>query len=820
MVSLVLVSHSNALAKAAVELAKGVNNNSSFPITYAGGTGYNHEQLGTDATEIMDAIISVYSDDGVLVLMDVGSAVISTKLAIDMLGENYPKVQMCPAPIVEGAVSAAVQILSGSTLDEICDEAMESLAAKQANLGLPTPSHYSKPIQTAPSGEPALYSFIMGLEHGLHTRPAAEMVNTLAPFKSTITATNVTKHTLPVNAKSLNKLALSNIVFGDTVQVTATGEDAAEAIAAIKLLAENRFLSRSVTISTDEIPAEQQSMVTLSPGIATGVIFHAHTSVKNIPPRFISDPAAEIKRFEEAVHETERAITLTKKRLEEQNLQQEAAIFDAHMMILKDSDVLTDIKTKIHRERLSPEYLYQQRMNRIAAEFRGMENEYMKERAVDVVDVTRQVLANLTGDIHIASCTEEKVILLAKEVTPSLISRWDKSQLQGVITEIGGISSHVAIIAKAMGIPAISGYKAPETDLTGTHALMDATMAEVIIDPTPTEIEKYKNLYGIWEASKLADVTDSQGPAVSVDGVQITILGNVGDYNTAQAAFKSGAEGIGLLRTEFMFLNRRLEPTEDEQVEALKGIIELFNGKPVTIRTLDIGGDKHLDWLPLQKEVNPFLGVRGIRLSMQKKRLFLKQLKSILLAACDHDDVRIMIPMVTIPEEVIFARKMLTIAHEVLTKEDKKHLWPVKLGIMVETPSAVLHADHLAPLSDFFSIGTNDLSQYIMCAERGGLAFEPALMDQHQPPVMKSIKLVVEAANKEGIELSVCGEMAGEAISSKILIALGVRVLSMNSPSIGRVKRTIRQSNIKELSDKVTTAIHADSPAQIRMVFE
>lgn len=818
MVSLVLVSHSHALAKAATELVKGVNQNIDFPIAYAGGAGDDHEILGTNAAEIMEAIVSVYSDDGVLVLMDLGSAVISAKLAIEMLEDGYEKVRLCPAPIVEGAVSAAVQILAGSPLEEICAEAMESLGAKQADLGMAVTS--VPPAAPVPEGEAISYTFRMGLAHGLHTRPAADMVNTLAPFKAVVTALNLTKQTPPVNAKSLNKLALSNITFGDEVQVSAMGDDAEAAVEAVKALAHNSFAADSAPVPAKKIVTEARprQLGMISPGVAVGLIYHANTSMKAFAPRPVEDTAAEEARLDKAVEAVGESIRATRQRLADQGLTQEAAIFDAHLMILRDSEVLTDVKSRIESEKLSAEYVYQQKMSRLAGEFRGMENGYMQERATDVADVARQVVAQLTGDVQAVDSCGEDIILAAREVTPSLLGRWDKDRLKGVLTEIGGASSHVAIIAKAMSIPAITGYKMPDEDMTGKNAVMDASRLEVVIDPAPDVLERYNKLVEDWEDSKKADATDSQGQAISADGVYVPIYGNVGDQATALAAVNNGAEGIGLLRTEFMFLNRRLEPSEDEQASALGDILDLFKDKIVTIRTLDIGGDKQLDWLPLPKEDNPFLGVRGIRLCMQKKDLFLRQLRAILRAADGHEGVKIMIPMVSVTEEVHFARTMLEEAHASLEKDKIAHRWPVPLGIMVETPSSVLLADYLAKVSDFFSIGTNDLSQYIMCAERGGLSFEAGLMDIFQPPVLKSIEMLAAAAHKHKIELSVCGEMAGDPAAAKMLLGLGVDVLSMNGSSIGRVKRMIRKMALKPAAELAHKAADAETPLQARQI--
>jgi phosphoenolpyruvate-protein phosphotransferase len=535
---------------------------------------------------------------------------------------------------------------------------------------------------------------------------------------------------------------------------------------------------------------------TLSPGIAIGVIYQVDTEIRNVMPVLVHNTDKEIERFEKAINIVAESIRLSKSNLMDKGYRDEAAIFDAHLMILFDSETISEIKITIKKEKKCAEYIYKEKMRSLVEQFRSLPDEYMSQRANDVADVAKQVVSTLLerskrSSRHMAG---DNVVLAAREVSPSMLSRWGESQLKGIITEVGGVYSHIAILAKAMNLPCIAGFKLPGTDMTGTSVILDANAQQVIINPTKKQVVEYNGKIESWRAALAEDTSDSQGSAVTMDGTAIEILANAGNITTAQAAVKNGAAGIGLLRTEFLFVDKFRPPSQDEQIAVLKTIFELFPNNPVTVRTFDIGGDKHPEWLHIPEEANPFLGVRGIRLSIKKKELFKLHLRAILCAAYRYN-VKIMLPMVSVAQEVAFAKEFLYDIHSELVSQNINHLWPISLGIMIETPAAALMADKLAKMADFFSIGTNDLGQYVMCAERGG-SFDYNLSEPTQPALIKAIELAIAAAKTNGIDLSVCGEMAGQEETAKILVELGVRCLSMNTMSIGKIKRMIRTLNL------------------------
>lgn len=825
MVGLVFVSHSRQLAQAVCHLAKSVSQ-ASLPLDFAGGTGENHEELGTDATDIMDAITRVYSDDGVLVLMDLGSAVLSARLAQQMLEDDCPKVRLCPAPLVEGGVAAAVQIGAGARLEDVYAEAKSALEAKFRELEEPagdTAQAMGSDTETPPP-DALLYRFYMDDPNGMHTRPAAEFVKAVSGFPASVLLRNAARNLPFAGGKSLNKISMSNIQQGDLVEVAIWGPEAQNTLESVKTLVRDVYHSREVAGVPAEKPQQQTGkkeektagLVRLSPGVALGTLYTPEHSFSVLVPHTVPDVEAEAARLDAAVAEAQRIIA-GQKALFSQDMRDEAAIIDAQLLMLSDAETLSEVKEKIRRDHTDAASTYQQKMLTVAEGLRSLDNEYMQQRAGDVDGVAEQVLYALAGKTPPDVSQLTDVIIWAHEVTPTFVSRWSQSQLKGILTEKGGASSHVAILAKALNIPAITGYALPEGAGTGTPVLLDADAGEVILNPSEAQLADFSQRYSVWKNSVAKDFADSQGEAVTLDGVHVPVLANVGDLETAKAAAQNGAEGIGLLRTEFLFMNRRAAPTEEEQLGLLSKIFQPFAALPITVRTLDIGGDKSTPWLDMPEENNPFLGVRGVRLYMRRPEVFKTQLRAILRAGHGYD-IRLMIPMISVPEEVVFARNTLQNAHAELLEQGLAHCWPLRFGIMIETPAAMLQAEKLAAMVDFFSIGTNDLTQYVMSAERGSKDLA-SLSDGMHPAVLQAIGMVAEGAAKHATELAVCGEMAGDPVAAKALLGLGVEHLSMNAPAIGKVKNTIRRIAIKDMVVLAEKAKKEQTAADARRLF-
>ena len=462
----------------------------------------------------------------------------------------------------------------------------------------------------------------------------------------------------------------------------------------------------------------------------------------------------------------------------------EAAIFDAHLLILQDPDLLAQARQNIFERHQNAGMAWHEAAKRVAASYRELEDAYLKQRAVDVEDVENQVLFALEGKNAAASIMfKEPVILFAQDLTPTETAQLDMNAVLGIMTVGGGPTSHSAILARALGIPAVSSVsqefaRAP----LGSLVALDGFNGTVWLDPSEEIQAEVKARCEQWIASRKKLMEASHTPAFTRDGHRVEVFANVGNIQDARNAVKNGAEGIGLLRTEFLFLTRETPPNEAEQLNALLQIGEAMGDCPVIVRTLDVGGDKEVPYIKLPPEPNPFLGVRAIRMSLRNTDLFLQQLRAILRAAANHH-FRIMFPMIANVEEVRQARQWLEKAHQQLVDEKLPHGWPIETGIMVEIPSAALLSGNLAREVDFFSIGTNDLTQYTLAAERGNPLLAD-LADAFHPAVLRLIDEVVQAAHAESKWVGVCGELGGDSLAVPALIGLGVDELSLNASGI------------------------------------
>ncbi|MDR1094852.1 MAG: phosphoenolpyruvate--protein phosphotransferase [Spirochaetaceae bacterium] len=826
MVGLVLVSHCRALADAAARLARQVSSAVTAPVASAGGAGDDHGELGTDAVDIMEAVESVYSDDGVLILMDIGSAILSAKTALELMDpEKAAHVSLCSAPLVEGAVSAAVQIAAGNDFEAVKAEAYAALVPKQLDLGDASPAASPSP-EAADEGDWLSFTFVARLKNGLHARPASLLVSTAASFSAAVVkAKNISRNKGPESARSINKLALLGILLGDEVEVRASGDDAEAALAAVKKLAEDNFGEPPAPLKTAALIGDR--LLTLAPGMAMGRLCRADSVT--CPRQTIddNDPEAEIRRFEAALAEVKAELETHEARLAKEGHADEAGIFNAQKLILMDEDMINEVKAAVHTEKLTAAYLYQQKMNALAADYRNLPGAYLPQRAADINDTASRVLAILAGDDGGGSngsggnknAPEDwgDIILAAKEVQPSMIVRFE-NRIRGVLSETGSAVSHAAILAKTLGIPGISGYHVDEHAANGTVIIMDGKHCSVTVNPDEKTQAAFKAKIAGWEEQKKRDLEDSKKDAVTRDGLKVYIRANIGEKRDAKMAADYHAEGIGLLRTEFLFLSRAEAPDEDTQTAILREILAYFPHDPVTIRTLDIGGDKPLPWLNQPEEANPFLGVRGVRLCQRETRLFMSHLRAILRAGQGYP-IKIMIPMVSTVEEVLFCREAQETAHAALMREGIAHAWPVPLGIMVETPSAAVMADKLAAVADFFSIGSNDLTQYTMAAERGNSALA-CLAASPQTAVLRMINTAALAARHAGIPISVCGEMAGDPLLSQALAGMGITELSMNPASIGPVKRAITGTTAKAAEETARRCLDCGTLDEVMTVLK
>lgn len=826
MVGIVLVSHSRPLANALLDLVRQVAG-PGVPLAVAAGVGEQRAEFGTDAAEIRDAIQKVYNPDGVLVLMDLGSAILSAEMALDLLPKAVrPNIRFCPAPLVEGAIAAAVQAGLGSPLDAVYHEARQALLAKQEQLSdtaLPSPTVALRPRTSAREIILTLHT-----AHGLHARPAARFVQTASRFDATVTVRNQTTGKGPVSAKSLNALATLGALHGHEIAIAADGPQAEEALRTLALLVQDNFGERELA-AADSAPARAApplwdvppletgalSVVPISEGIALGPLARLAFSPPPIPDHPLDHPEAAWRRLETALARVRRALDDRRQSVAARAGEEQAAIFDAHALILSDPDLLDRVRARIVAEGLNEARAWHAAIRESQAAYLALDDPYLRQRAADVGDVGEQVLRALLGEAVAVRAFPQPVILVADELTPTQTAQLDMSKVLGLATVQGGATSHSAVLARALGLPAVSGI--PEAILSlpeGTQVGLDGGTGFLWVDPPEEMRQELAARRQAWLAQRETWRRSSQLPAVTKDGREIEVVANVGSLADARAAVENGAEGIGLLRTEFLFLQRATPPDEEEQFQVLRQIFETMGERPVIVRTLDVGGDKPLPYLPLPPEANPFLGVRGLRLSLQRPDLFIPQLRAILRAGAGRA-VRVMFPMVTTLEEVLRARGAMEQAHAALRAQDVPHAWPVGTGIMVEVPSAALLAHAFAPRVDFFSVGTNDLTQYTLAAERGNPNLA-GFADGLHPAVLRLIQTVVEAAEAHGKWVGVCGELAGDPVAAPVLVGLGVRELSLNPTGIPRIKAAVRGMTFEQAQDLAAQAMKMASANEIR----
>ncbi|WP_018963590.1 phosphoenolpyruvate--protein phosphotransferase [Coprothermobacter platensis] len=537
-----------------------------------------------------------------------------------------------------------------------------------------------------------------------------------------------------------------------------------------------------------------------APGIGIGTASVLNKDL-NIPRFAFKNAEEELNRLSDALEESKKQVTLLKERALKNSHKDVADIMEAHLMMLDDPEFLGKVKQSIQEEKLNAEFAVWSVAQEYIETFEKMTDEYIKARAADLKDVAERIIRNLTGTLVDLSDLPEGTILVARDLAPSDTAQIDRDHVVGLVTDEGGPTSHVAIMARSFQIPAVVGTKTATQNIkNGDKLVVDGSEGIVEISPEKHVLEAYEKKLSGWkhEQEELSELITV--PAITKDGTKVKLEANIGRPEDVETALKFGAEGVGLFRTEFLFMDRSSLPTEDEQFEAYRKALEGMKGKTVTIRTLDVGGDKDLPYLGLERENNPFLGWRAIRYCLDRKDVFKTQLRAILRASA-YGNAAIMFPMISSVEEVIEAKKVLKEAQEELKKENVPFDEHISVGIMVEIPSAAVAADLLAPEVDFFSIGTNDLTQYTLAVDRDNQKVRDYYNPLH-PGVLRLIKRVIEVGESTGKEVAMCGELAGDDKATEILLGLGLRVFSMTSSSIPRVKKVVISSQ-KEQSQKV-----------------
>jgi phosphotransferase system enzyme I (PtsI) len=547
-------------------------------------------------------------------------------------------------------------------------------------------------------------------------------------------------------------------------------------------------------------PELERRGLSASPGIVIGPAFVRDAERLNIPRKLVeaSQVEAEVARFKQALADTARELRAIKSDIARRMGEEHARIFDAHLLILEDEMLVEGTSSAVREERLNAAAAFEKVINRVIASIAGIEDEYLKERTMDVQDVKKRVIGTLLGKgTRAVNRPTEPSVVVAHDLSPSDTAQLDRRTVLGYATDLGGRTSHTAIIARSQGLPAVVGLENLVSKVeTGDIIIVDGNAGSVIINPTPATIEQYENEVARFHELEDQLLTLTGYPAVTLDGREFMLCANLDSADEIDSVIDHGGQGVGLFRTEYFFISQEYLPSEEDQYKVYRQVAERMEGKPVVIRTLDVGGDKIASYLHRSPELNPFMGWRGIRFCLTRKDIFKTQLRAIYRASA-HGNVKLMFPMISQIEEVLRAKEICAEVRDDLRRERYKFDENVQIGIMVETPSAVALSDQFALDAEFFSIGTNDLIQYTMAVDRGNSKI--AYLYQHlQPSILRLLRLTVDAARKRKIHVGVCGEMAGDPLSVPILIGLGIDEFSVSPNMIPEVKRIIRSVTFDE----------------------
>ncbi|WDV08519.1 phosphoenolpyruvate--protein phosphotransferase [Lysinibacillus irui] len=559
----------------------------------------------------------------------------------------------------------------------------------------------------------------------------------------------------------------------------------------------------------------QLSGIAASDGIAIAKAYRFVQPDLTFTKTTVQDIEAEQQRLAAALAKSEQELVAIQQQTIEKFSAEEAAIFEAHLLVLKDPELIGPIKQKMADEAVNAEYALHDVSTMFVTLFESMDDEYMSARASDIKDVTNRILAHLLG-VHIPnpSHINEQVIIVANDLTPSETAQLDRNFVLGFITDIGGRTSHSAIMARSLEIPAVVGAgTATSTIQDGDLLIVDGLSGQVIVNPTADVMAEYEEKAQNYRTQQAEWSTLVNEQTLSKDGVHVELAANIGSPSDLDSVLRHGAEGIGLYRTEFLYMGRENLPSEEEQFSAYKTVIEGMNGRPVVIRTLDIGGDKHLPYLPLQEEMNPFLGHRAIRLCLDQQELFRTKLRALLRASV-YGSLKIMFPMIATIREFRDAKAILLEEQEKLVSSGIAVSSDIEIGMMVEIPATAVMADIFAKEVDFFSIGTNDLIQYTMAADRMNekVAY---LYQPYNPAILRLIQMVIEAAHKEQKWVGMCGEMAGDELAVPLLLGLGLDEFSMSATSILKTRSLLKQLSVSEMQALAAEALQLATAEEV-----
>jgi phosphoenolpyruvate-protein phosphotransferase len=665
-------------------------------------------------------------------------------------------------------------------------------------------------------------AIILPNPNGLHARPAAVLSSAAKTFKSQI---KLQLGDRSANARSVTALMALETKLGDKVILIAKGPDAEEAVERIapmigKGLGDEGCLPASALAAMTEAPiaapAPRKNVdpnlitgVTASSGLAVGEIYQVRHEEIDVKENAEDSPDRERRRLDNALDKASGQIEALRAQLHGHKEQTKAAIFAAHAELLEDPDLL-EIATSAIAKGKSAAFAWKSAVKTHVDRLAALRNELLAQRANDLRDIGERVLEILMGIKREKPSYPENAVLVAEDLTPSDTAAMERGRVMGFATVRGGATSHVAILARSLGIPALAGVEPRALELAnGTPVILDAGKGTLRLNPSLEEVRKLREAQKRHEEQRKEDLAHALEPATTADGHHVEVAANIGGLKDARQVQELGGDGIGLLRSEFLFMERATAPSEDEQFEQYKAIAQTVGaGNPVIIRTLDVGGDKPLAYLPIPKEDNPFLGERGIRIGLDRPEILRTQLRA-LLRASEFGKLHIMFPMVSTMAELVDAKAILA------EEADSLGIPPMPCGIMVEIPAVAVMAEVFAEEADFFSIGTNDLTQYALAMDRGHPNLAPKV-DDLNPGLLRLIALTVEGARKHNRFVGVCGGIAGDTQAVPILVGLGVNELSVSLPSIPTVKAQVRRLSYKDCQELAQRALKCRTGADVR----
>lgn len=818
----------------------------SVRIEIAAGAGDDNDQFGTDATAIARAIESADDGDGVVVLMDVGSAVISAEMALDFVDPDVKeRTRLIDAPFIEGAISASVTASGGGSLDHVIRDARSALKQKtDAIPGDESDGSDDGQSQVSPGKVwEASATVDVVNEHGLHARPAAQFVRLALQYagsaqNGSVQVRDLTNGKGPVDATSQSTVTTLGAVRGHRLQIEATGEKAQAIVERLAQLVASGF-DEIDTTEPDEGSASKTDLADTSPtgkavsflpyserqvetalkgiavqaGAAVGPVFVHEPEVPEVPEEFTDDPEGTWEEISTVLDRVSTRMEYERSRLLDKGHTDAADIIGAQQLLLNDPALRDRAHENIFEKGQAAPLAWMEAVETVIDAYASADDEYLSQRADDVRDVAIRVLHVLV-DVPPKPIggPDDPHILVTRRFRPSDIPQLDADTVRAVVCAEGNATSHSAILIRGRGIPAVFDAGVDVLSLrNGTEVAVDGKAGLVWIEPDASTKETVRRERAHQASQQRKAQAAAHQPAKTQSGTRIEVAANVSRSEDAARAADGGADGVGLLRTEFLFTDTDEAPSEDEQVRTLRSICNSLPGKLVTVRALDVGGDKPLSYLPLPHETNPFLGLRGIRVLLRSPDLFRTQLRAVLRLAKDHR-VRLMLPMVATVDEVQQTREILDEARADLRERGMYADASLPLGTMIETPASALRADALAREVDFFSIGTNDLTQYTMAVDREHSELH-GLSDALHPAVLHLIQRTVAAGTNAEIPTSVCGELAADRAAVPVLLGLGITTLSVSPNQIPDVKALVRSLDdeaCRRLADEALTSNSAE----------